>query len=262
MDIPERRLFDLTGQTAIVTGGGTHIGKSIARALAAFGAKVHIASRRFDVCKAAAEELQRDGLDCTPHQCDAANESEVEQMVSAATAEGTLDIAVANAGGTKKGPPAPNVSMDRWQETIRTSATTAFVTAQVAARRMIPQKHGRIILISSIHGIVGSDSRVYGERFVGSASDYFAAKAAVVNLTRSLACEFGQNGITVNCISPGQIPWPGTDLETVERFRMANPLRRTGVASDMQGAAVLLASDAGRFITGHNLVVDGGWTAW
>lgn len=260
--VAERKLFDLSGKTAIVTGGGTHIGKAISRALAAHGASVHIGGRRLEVCEATAAELRREGLKCTAHQCDAANEEDMQRLVETAVGGGTLDIAVANAGGAVMGPPAPNIAMDRWEATMRISATTALVTAQVAARRMVGQAHGRIVLLSSIYGFIGPDLRNYGANFSRVSCDYHAAKGAVVNMTRGLACELGRYGITVNCISPGQIPYPHSDPETVEKFRLANPLGRTGTPADIQGAALLLASDAGNFITGQNFIVDGGWSVW
>jgi Dehydrogenases with different specificities (related to short-chain alcohol dehydrogenases) len=121
---------------------------------------------------------------------------------------------------------------------------------------------GRIVLLGSIHGILGADSRTYGHHYRPSGSDYHAAKGAVVNLTRSLACALGAQGITVNCISPGQIPPANADPETVELFRQASPLGVVGRPQDVAGVALLLASPAGRFITGQNIVVDGGWSAW
>ena len=122
---------------------------------------------------------------------------------------------------------------------------------------------GRIVTVGSIHGTLGADKRLYaGLEYHRSGPPYQAAKGAIVNLTRGLATELAEHGITVNCLSPGQIPAPGTDPGFVERCRLANPLTRTGRPEDLKGALALLASDAGAWITGHNLVVDGGWSIW
>jgi gluconate 5-dehydrogenase len=258
-----RGIFDLSGRTAVVTGGGTHLGKTSARALATFGAQVHITGRRLEVCEAAAADLRGSGLDVTAHACDASDESAVEEMLaSVVSRSGRLDIMLANAGGPGGRRLVPDIPLDQWNETFRLTVVTAMVTAQAAARHMDPETGGRIILVGSIHGFLGADARTYGEGFLRSGSDYHAAKGAVINLARSLACELGPKRINVNCISPGQIPSNAVDPETLERFRNSNPLGITGVAEDIQGAVLLLASDAARFITGQNIVVDGGWSAW
>ena len=110
---------------------------------------------------------------------------------------------------------------------------------------------------------LGTDRRTcVGLKHDRSSIGYFAAKGAIVNLTRALATELAEFGVRVNCISPGQIPKPGVNPELVERFRQKNPLFRTGVTDDVKGAVALLASPAGDWITGHNLLVDGGWSAW
>ena len=132
-----------------------------------------------------------------------------------------------------------------------------------AASIMIPQRSGSIITIGSIHGIITNDKRFYpglGQRRSGSS--YQTAKGGIVNLTRYLAAELGKYGITANCISPGQIPRAEHSPEYVEACRLNIPLERTGTADDIKGAVALLASPAGSWITGHNLVVDGGWTIW
>lgn len=258
-----KTIFDLSGYAAFVTGGGTHIGKSIASAFLDFGAEVHIGSRRFDVCAKTAKEFVNRGYNCVPHYCDAAEETSVEEVVGEIVAKrGRLDIMVCNAGAASAGCQVPNISLDRWAETIRASATSAFVSAQVAARQMLEQDSGSIVLIGSIFGSLGANPEWYGPGWSRSCSDYNAAKGAVVALARSMACELGGHGIRVNSISPGQIPYSDSDEYTVEKFRTANPLKRTGGPDDLRGIAVLLASAAGAFITGQDFRVDGGWSAW
>jgi NAD(P)-dependent dehydrogenase (short-subunit alcohol dehydrogenase family) len=116
--------------------------------------------------------------------------------------------------------------------------------------------------VGSIHGTLGSDPRLYAPGFRRSPQSYHAAKGAVVNLTRALAVEFAPHGVRVNCISPGQIPKPTIDPVTAGRMRASVPLGRLGEPADLAGAVALFATDAGRWITGQNLVVDGGWSAW
>lgn len=258
----ETKLFDLTDQIALVTGGGGNIGTHLARALAAFGADVHITDINLETCKSTIDHLAEFGLRCTAHRCDAANEEEMTETIKNIQRIGPLSIAIANAGAAGTGSPSPYISQDQYSYTLRNTLTSAFVTAQTAARAMLPEKYGRIIFIASIHGFVGADARVYNSNFPRSGADYHCAKGAVINLTRSLSCEYGNRGITVNCVSPGQIENSEMDQDMVKRFQEANPLHRSGHARDIQGATLLLASAAGAFINGHNLVVDGGWTAW
>jgi NAD(P)-dependent dehydrogenase (short-subunit alcohol dehydrogenase family) len=145
---------------------------------------------------------------------------------------------------------------------LRQNVGTTLACAQAAARVMIPQRRGAIITVGSIHGTLGSDPRLYGAGFRRSSQSYHAAKGAIVNLTRALACEFAQHGVTVNCISPGQIPKEGIDPTTRDNFRNNVPLGRLGVPADLQGAVALFATGSGQWITGQNLTVDGGWSAW
>lgn len=257
-------LFDLAGRVAIVTGGGTHLGRAMAEALAELGAAVYLASRDAARCEGVAAELRASGLDATGLGADVTAEAEVDALVDRVIAErGRLDVMVCNAGGAFTTTYLPDASIDELRQALELNVTGTYVSAQAAARVMIPRRRGRIITLGSIHGTLGADKRLYaGLDYQRSGPPYQAAKGAVVNLTRALATELGEHGITVNCLSPGQIPSPGTDPEFVERCRLANPLARTGTPADLKGAVALLASDAGAWITGHNLVVDGGWSVW
>jgi gluconate 5-dehydrogenase len=258
------QLFDLTGRVAVVTGGATHLGRAIAEALAELGAAVFLAARDAARCERVAGELRARGLDAAGLGCDVTDERAVDAMVARVVAErGRLDVMVANAGGAFTTTYLPDASLDELRRTLELNVTGTYACAQAAARVMIPRRQGRIVTIGSIHGTLGADKRLYaGLDYRRSGPPYQAAKGAIVNLTRGLATELAEHGITVNCLSPGQIPAPGTDPGFVERCRLANPLARTGRPEDLKGAIALLASDAGAWITGHNLVVDGGWSIW
>jgi NAD(P)-dependent dehydrogenase (short-subunit alcohol dehydrogenase family) len=259
-----RELLDLTGRVAVVTGGGTHLGRAMASALGELGAAVFLSSRRGDLCERVAGEMRRDGLDACGVACDVTDEHSVDALVARVMEErGRLDILVANAGGSFTTTYLPEASVDEFRRTYELNVTGTYICAQAVARVMIPQRRGKIITLGSIHGSLTGDKRLYeGLPFRRSGPPYQAAKGAVVNLTRALAAELGEHNIQVNCISPGQIPKPETDPEFVERCRLNNPLRRTGRPEDLMGAVVLLASDASDWITGQNLLVDGGWSIW
>ena len=257
-------LFDLRGQVAIVTGGATHLGLAMARTLGELGAEVVIASRRRELCEQVAAELRDEGIACTGLGCDATIEEQVDGLVEEVVkAHGRLDVMVCNAGGSATTTYIPNASVEELMRTLEANVKSTYICAQAAARVMIPQRGGRIITLGSVHAFLTGDKRLYeGLDFRRSGPPYQAAKGGVLNLTRALAAELGEYGITVNCISPGQIPRPTTDPQIVERFRLNNALQRTGTPENVKGAVALLASQAGAWITGQNLVVDGGWSIW
>lgn len=262
MDV--KALFDLTGHVALVTGGGTHLGRAMATAIAELGATAYIAGRRLDVCEATAGELRDRGLDVRARSCDVTVDGEVDAVVDGiARVHGRFDILIANAGGSFTRSYVPDASLDEFRRTLDLNVTGTFRSAQAAARHMIPVGRGKIVTVGSIHGQLAADLRLYeGLEFWRSGPPYHAAKGAVVNLTRSLAAELGRHNIQVNCISPGQIPQASSNPDFVERCRMNNPLQRTGQADDLKGAVALLCSRASDWITGHNLLVDGGWSVW
>lgn len=259
-------LFDLTGRVALVTGGGTHLGRAMAEALAAQGARTYIAGRRRDVIEEAAEAMRRDGRDVTAVRCDITDAGMVQEVVGRIAAEtGPIDIAVCNAGANAENRYPPDTDLETFRATLDSHVAGTVTTANAAARQMLERGSGSIITVSSVHGSLAADPRLYDgltQKSRRSSLAYQTAKAAIVGLTRNLAAEFGRSGIRVNCISPGHIPKDTADPVFVERVVEGNALGVKGTPDDLKGAVVLLASDAGRFITGHNLVVDAGWSIW
>jgi len=260
---PIQDLFDLTGRTAIVTGGGTHLGTVFAESLAELGASVYIASRRQELCEEVAEAFRHRGLDVTGLGCDATNEEQVRSVVARVMeAHGRLDVMVANAGGHRTTRHPPDAPLEEFYAAFEMNLVSTYICAQEAAKVMLPAHRGSIVTIGSIGSRLAMNPRTYTPAFQRSGAPYLAAKAGVLNLTRALAAEFGGTGVRVNCICLGQIPPPATDPEQVEIFRTMNALQRTGIPQDVKGAVALVASDAGAWITGQELMVDGGWSIW
>ena len=258
-----QQLFDLTGRTAIVTGGGTHLGTAFTEALGDLGAKVYIASRRAELCEQVAAELTGRGYDVVGLGCDVTDEAQVDALVERVMNDtGRLDIAVCNAGGSFTTSYPPDADIDEFRRTLELNLTGTYITAQSAGRAMIPARRGSIITLGSIGATLVMDPRIYNEDFNRSGPPYLAAKGGVLNLTRAFAAEFGEYGITANCISPGQIPRDTTNPDQIETFRKMNALHRTGLSEDLKGTVALLASDAGAWITGQEFRVDGGWSIW
>jgi gluconate 5-dehydrogenase len=262
----ERSLFDLRGRVALVTGGGTHLGAAMAAALCDFGARCYLAGRRPDVVAAAAQAMCARGGDATALSLDVTDLAAVEDAVARIVADaGRLDVAVCNAGANAESAYPPDTDVDVFRQTLESHVVGTVNTASAAARRMRAAGSGSIITVSSVHGSLAADPRLYEGLTampIRSSLAYQTAKAGIIGATRNLAAELGRAGVRVNCISPGHIPKAEADPEFVRRVVDGNALGVMGRPEDLRGAVVLLASDAGRFITGHNLVVDGGWSVW
>ena len=256
-------LFSMKDRVAIVTGGGTHLGSAFTEALSELGAHVYIASRRAELCEETAAAMRARSLNVTALACDVTDEESVNSLVDQVMErEGRLDVFVANAGGSNTTAHPPHADVDEFRWTLEKNLTSTYMCAQSAGRVMIAQKSGSIIALGSIASRLASDPRIYLESFKRSGAPYVAAKAGRLALTKALASEFSPQGVRVNCICPGQIPNDLTDKVQSEKFRTMNAFHRTGLAEDIKGACALLASDAGKWITGTDILVDGGWSIW
>lgn len=254
-----RELLDLTGRNALVTGGSRGLGLQVAEALAEAGANVVLTSRKEADLQGAAAALAERGMSVRWISGDAANPMEVERIGREALAMlGNIDILVNNAGATW-GAPAEDYPLEAWDKVMNLNVRSAFLLSQyVAKHSMIPQRQGRIVMMASVAGLSGNTP---GYETVA----YNTSKAALINLARALAGEWGEFGITVNALAPGLFPTKMTygtleDLGT-EKLLARVPLRRLGDDEDLKGASVLLASAAGKHITGQVLAVDGGFSA-
>jgi len=250
-----KQLLDLKGKVALVTGGSRGLGLQIAEALAEMGAKIAISARKKDELDQAVSRL---GGEASAFVCDIGKREAIAPLADAVLKKfGCVDILVNNAGATW-GAPAETHPLEAWDKLVNVNLTGAFVLTQIIAKKsMIPARWGRIINVASIAGLMGQDPR-----FAPTAA-YTATKHGLVGLTRQLAAEWGVHGITVNAICPGFFPSKMTQatLETTgAQIREWTPNRRLGNDEDLKGLAVLLASEAGRHITGQAIAVDGGAT--
>ena len=241
-------MFDLSGETALVTGASGGIGGAIARALHRQGAAVAAAGTRSDVLAALVDEL---GERAYAVSADLADPEAPDRLVREAEAAlGKIDILVNNAGITRDAL-ALRLKDEDWQAVIDIDLTAAFRLTRAALRGMVRRRHGRIICITSVVGVTGNAGQ----------ANYAAAKAGMIGMAKSLAAETATRGITVNCIAPGLIATAMTaTLSEDQRGRIAAaiPMGRFGVADDIAAAAVYLASAEAAYMTGQTLHINGG----
>jgi NAD(P)-dependent dehydrogenase (short-subunit alcohol dehydrogenase family) len=253
------RLFNLEGQVALVTGGSRGLGLQMATALGDAGARVMLSSRKAADLEEAMAELRARGIDARFVAADASDPSAARDVVGATLAAyGRLDVLVNNAGATW-GAPAEDYPVEAWDKVMNLNARSLFTFSQAAGRAwMIPQRAGRIINVASVAGLGGNPAAM-------TTVAYNASKAAAINFSRALACEWGRYGINVNALAPGFFPTRMSqgllDAWGDENVKKHSPLGRLGGDEDLKGATLLLASAAGRHITGQVIVVDGGASA-
>ena len=253
-----KQLFDLHGKVAIVTGGGSGLGRQMATALAEMGASVVLCARTAERCEEAATELRALGVRAIGLRCDVTVADDVRAMVERAAAElGRIDILVNNAGRAWVAPVA-SMKVEDWRKVLEVNLTGAFLCSQAAGNVMIAQGGGKIINIASTAGLGGAMPEVL------DSIAYNTSKGGLINFTRDLAVKWGRHRINVNAIAPGWFPsrMSSTIVERWgERLGRNIPLGRIGGDEDLKGTVVYLASHASDYITGQILAVDGGATA-
>lgn len=249
-------LFDLSGKTAIVTGASRGIGEAIARRLAQHGASVVVSSRKIDACESVATSInEAEGREAAfPIACNISHKEELQRLVDETKAKwGPADILVANAAVNPFYGPSSEMGDDQFDKILSCNVKAPHWLSQMVLPDMRARKNGAIVIISSIGGFVGS----------GAIGAYNVSKAADLQLARNLAVEAGPDNIRVNCICPGVVKtrfaealWKDPKIEKMMTERL--PLRRFGEPDDIAGAAVFLASPAGRWMTGQAMIIDGG----
>lgn len=251
-----RDLFELTGQKAIVTGAAGGIGRELSLALAEMGADVALVDINRENMQKVAEELRRYGRKAMICETDVTKAKEVEDMVSRVLSEwGRIDILI-NCAGIPHWAPAEEMKEEDWDRVVDVNLKGTFLCCKAVGRSMIANRRGKIINIASM------SARIVNRPQPQVA--YNASKAGVVMLTKSLAAEWAKYNINVNSISPGYIATELTKKVSQyhDQWKRLIPMERLGEPSELKGTVVYLASEASRLMTGHDLVIDGGYTIW
>lgn len=254
-------LFRLDGRIALVTGGAGIYGRHITRALAEVGAHVVVASRDQQQCEKLAGDLREEGLKVSGARLDLGSGESISALCDEIVTEfGKLDILFNNAVARAGGDPS-TVSEEEWESAMKINSTGFFLSSKIFGEQMIRQRSGVMVNVSSIYGTVAPNFNIYEGTDMTSPANYAFAKGGMINYTRYAASYYGRFGIRVNCISPGGFQTKDQPDIFVENYSKQTLLGRMANDDDIKGAAVFLASDASAYMTGQNLMIDGGWTA-
>ncbi len=258
-----QQLFDLSGRVALITGATGHLGQAMAAALAESGARVVIASR--DVKKAETTAASLGGAQADRHLAVAIDHLDADSVArgfaSAVEQAGQIDILVNN-GHEPLAADWRDVDGEQFTRQLA-NATGYFLLSRALRDHAVDrQAPASIVLLGSMYGMVGSYPDTYSGISSASPAAYHALKGGILQLTRHLAVYWAADRVRVNCLSPGPFPSHQANPELIERLKQRTPLGRMGSPEELKGAVVYLASDASSYMTGHNLVIDGGWTAW
>ena len=260
---PVTQLLSLRGKVALITGATGHLGAAMAAGLAEAGATVVVSSRRLEAAEATAASLPRTGgMNHLAVAIDHTDESSIRNGFNDATRRaGRVDVLVNN-GNERLADDWTTVTAEQFNRHL-VNATGYFLLARHLREHVV--SHGRtgsVVMIGSMYGLVGSYPEAYDGVAPASPVAYHALKGGIVQMTRHLAVYWAKDGVRVNCLSPGPFPRDGVSSELVRRLTERSPMKRMGRPDELKGALVFLASDASSYMTGQNLVIDGGWTAW
>lgn len=263
----DKSLFDLHGKTIVITGGAGYLGSAMSDALASYGADLFILGQNVQKNEEKARQLKNKYVlpICESYPFDITNIEMIQDALKNINDKtGRIDVLINNAYFVNPAQKLEDYTSEAWNQGIDGTINSVFRVTQAALPHMLKQKSGNIINIASMYGMVSPDMSIYGDSGENNPANYGAGKAAVVQLTKYVACVYGEKGIRSNAISPG--PFPNKDTQKMDWFihnlEKKVPLKRIGEPEDLKGIIVFLASDASRYVNGQNIAVDGGWTAW
>jgi NAD(P)-dependent dehydrogenase (short-subunit alcohol dehydrogenase family) len=264
----------LNGKTAIITGGAGILGKYFSEGLASCGSHVVVVDLNKNAAEILASDLtRRYGQQCISIECDVSEPASVNSMVDEVVKQfGDIHVLHNNAASKSSDleaffAPFEEYTLDQWREVTKVNLDGMFLMAQAVGRKMVEQNRGgSIIQTASIYGLLGPDPRIYqGSSYMGRAINtpavYSASKAAVIGLTKHLATYWADKNIRVNCLTPGGVE-SGQNDSFKEKYSNRVPLGRMAQPEEMVGALLYLASNASSYMTGQNIIIDGGWSAW
>jgi NAD(P)-dependent dehydrogenase (short-subunit alcohol dehydrogenase family) len=264
-----QNMFRLDGKVAIITGAAGLLGLQHATALSDFGANVILTDLDHEICEQRASDIRRQsGVETAGIRSDVRDESSWKSLLEQTVSRfGRIDILVNNAAFTTQSRSAnynvsfSNFPLEDWQQILEVNLTGTYIGCQIIGSEMAKQRSGSIINMASLYGVVSPHHRMYLGTEIHQPAAYSISKAGVIALTRYLGTLWAEQGVRVNCITPGGV-YNEHSTSFTSRYAALSPIGRMAEKEELRGALVYLASAASAYCTGHNLVVDGGWTAW